>query len=77
MNTIPRVVRLADVPPMHPKASEFWQTFEGMLVKGDTARFDKYVDQDFQEYMQECPEAAEQLSKVYQYVKRKRVQWFS
>ena len=77
MNTIPKVVRLADVPPMHPKALEFWQMFEEMLVKKDLKRFDKYVDIDFQEYTQECPEAAEQLSKVYQYVKRKRVQWFS
>lgn len=77
MNTIPRVVCLADVPPMHPKALEFWQMFEGMLVKKDLKRFDRYIDQDFNEFVEQYPEAAEQLSNVYRYVKRKRVQWFS
>lgn len=76
-NAIPGAVCLADVPPLHDKAMEFWQMFEGMLVKGDTARFDKYVDLDFHEYSEKYPDAEDQLRNVYKYVMKKRVQWFS
>lgn len=74
---IPGTVLLADVPPMHNAAMEFWQMFEGMLVKGDTKRFDKYVDADLEEYVTKYPDAEEQIRNIYKYVMKKRVQWFS